>query len=104
MELKALREVPPPAGFKRGDVMVVFGELFQRGYANGIVDEAEKAGLTVIRSTVGRRDNEGKLRALTSEELASWPKPYINVPLEAGFDMEPANDGTTPVDQLKSIK
>jgi hypothetical protein len=104
MEFKALREVPPQAGFKRGDVMVVFGELFQRGYANGIVDEAEKAGMTVIRSTVGRRETDGSLRPLKTEELQSWPKPYINIPLEAGFDMEPANDGTTPVDQLKNVK
>lgn len=103
-EFKALREVPSQAGFKKGDVMVVFGELFGRGYANGIVDEAEKAGMTIVRSTVGRRDPDGTLRPLTSEELQNWPKPYINIPLEAGFDMEPASDGSTPVDQLKSVK
>ena len=102
--MKALREVPAQAGFKKGDVMVVFGELFSRGYANGIVDEAERAGMTIVRSTVGRRENDGSLRPLNSEELATWPKPYINVPLEAGFDMEPANDGTTPVDQLQGVK
>lgn len=103
-QLTPLREIPAPAQFKKGDVMVVFGELFSRGYANGIVDQAEKAGMTIVRSTVGRRDTDGKLRALTDEELASWPKPYINVPLEAGFDMDPAGDGTTPVDQLKNVK
>lgn len=101
---RALREVPAPAQFKRGDVMVVFGELFSRGYANGIVEQAEKAGMTIVRSTVGRRDADGSLRSLTEDELSQWAKPYINVPLEAGFDMEPAADGTTPVDQLKSVK
>ena len=103
--LTPLRNVPPAAGYKRGDVLVVFGELFQRGYANGIVDEAERMGLKVIRSTVGRRDETGGLRPLNEEELAAQPKPFINVPLEAGFDMEPCSqDGTTPVDQLKSVK
>ncbi len=102
--LIALRKLPTEPVFKRGDVMVVFGELFSRGYANGIVEEAERRGLTIVRSTVGRRDAEGRLRVLTSEELSTWPKPYINVPLEAGFDMEPCLDGTTPVDQLKNIK
>ncbi|MCM2282833.1 MAG: hypothetical protein NDI61_13415 [Bdellovibrionaceae bacterium] len=101
---QALRELPASAQFKKGDVMVVFGELFSRGYANGIVDQAEKSGMTIVRSTVGRRDADGTLRPLTTEELQNWPKPYINIPLEAGFDMEPAADGTTPVDQLKSVK
>ena len=64
-----LRTLPVKAQFKRGDVLVVFGELFTRGYANGIVDEAERAGLKVIYSTVGRRDADGKLRALNEEEL-----------------------------------
>jgi hypothetical protein len=100
-----LRELPPLSQFKKGDVLVVFGELFSRGYANGIVDEALKRGLTVVRSTVGRRDETGKLRALTSEETAAIPQPFINIPMEAGFDLEPcAQDGTTPVDQTKTIK
>lgn len=91
--LPALRELPAEAGFQAGDVLVVFGELFARGYANGIVDEATRRGLKVIRSTVGRRTAEGKLRALTSEELASQPQPFINVPLEAGFDFESVEVG-----------
>jgi len=99
-----MRTLPAKAGFKKGDVLVVFGELFQRGYANGIVDEAERAGLKVIYSTVGRRDSEGKLRPLNEEELSQKQKPLINVPLEAGFDMDPAKDGTTPVQQLAGIK
>jgi hypothetical protein len=44
--------------------------------------------LKVIRSTVGRRTPEGELRPLNSEELASQSQPLINVPLEAGFDLE----------------
>ena len=99
-----LRTLPPKSGFKKGDVLVVFGELFQRGYANGIVDEAERAGLKVIYSTVGRRDSDGSLRALNETELADKQKPLINVPLEAGFDMDPAKDGTTPVQQLAGVK
>ncbi|MCB0377746.1 MAG: hypothetical protein KDD33_04575 [Bdellovibrionales bacterium] len=102
--MKALREIPKTAGYKKGDVLVLFGELFSKGYANGIVDEAEKLGMTIIRSTVGRRDADGHLRALNEEEASSQPLPFINIPLEAGFDMEPAKDGTTPCDQLKGIK
>lgn len=100
-----LRSLPQNAGYKNGDVLVVFGELFARGYANGIVDEAERHGLKVIRTTVGRRDKDDHLRALTEDELAAQPKPFINIPLEAGFDLEPCSqDGSTPVDQLKGVK
>ena len=100
--LSAERQLKP---FKAGDVLVVFGELFARGYANGIVDEAEKAGMKIIRSTVGRRDSDGRLRELSSEEAAVHTPPFLNIPLEAGFDLEPcAQDGTTPVDQLKTVK
>lgn len=103
--LTPMRQIPSEAKYKRGDVLVVFGELFSRGYANGIVDEAENAGLKIIRSTVGRRDETGNLRALTADELAAQPKPFINIPLEAGFDMEPCSqDGTSPVDQIKGVK
>lgn len=90
--------------WKKGDVLVVFGELFARGYANGLVDEATRAGMTVIRSTVGRRNPDDTLRPLNTDELALQPQPFINVPLEAGFDMEPAASGRSPVDQLQGIK
>lgn len=100
-----LRELAPSARFKPGDVLVIFGELFARGYANGIVDEAERAGLKIIRSTVGRRSSDGSLRPLNEEELALQTQPFINIPLEAGFDLEPCSqDGGTPVDQLKNVK
>jgi hypothetical protein len=100
-----LRQLPPQAKYRPGDVLVVFGELFSRGYANGIVDEALRAGMKVVRSTVGRRESDGRLRALNAEELAVQPQPFINIPLEAGFDMEPClQDGTSPVDQIKHVK
>ena len=104
----ALREVPATAGFKPGDVLFLCGELFGRGYANGIVDEAKAKGMTIIGSTVGRRDAEGQLRPLTEEELAtaeaSLGGKIINIPLEAGFDMEPGTDGISPADRFKGVK
>ncbi|PIS11994.1 MAG: hypothetical protein COT73_00935 [Bdellovibrio sp. CG10_big_fil_rev_8_21_14_0_10_47_8] len=90
--------------FKKGDVLVLFGELFNRGYANGLVEEAEKRGMTIVRSTVGRRDRDGVLRALTDEEAAQVPKPFINIPLEAGFDLELDDQGLSPVDRIKDVK
>ena len=104
----ALREVPATAGFEKGDVLFLCGELFGRGYANGIVDEARAKGMTIIGSTVGRRDTDGRLRALTDEELATAEAALggkiINIPLEAGFDMEPGLDGVSPVDRFKGVK
>lgn len=104
--LNALREFPGNAPYvKNRDVLVVFGELFSRGYANGIVDEAEKAGIKVIRSTVGRRDPDGTLRSLNEDELKNQTQPVINIPLEAGFDLEPSSEnGESPVDQIKNLK
>lgn len=100
----ALRSAPTPQPWKKGDVLVLFGELFTRGYANGLVDEAERLGMTIVRATVGRRDKDGHLRALNDEETAAIPKPFINVPLEAGFDLEPAANGKKPVDFLEGVK
>ncbi len=109
----AMRELPVEAPYGKGDVLVVFGELFARGYANGIVDEAERTGLTVVRSTVGRRDssgeNAGRLRPLNAEEKGELGKdalkPFINIPLEAGFDLEPAFEGgPTPNSFFEGVK
>jgi hypothetical protein len=103
-----MREIPRPAGYKAGDVFVLFGELFGRGYANGIVEEARRAGMTVLGITVGRRDSDGTLRPLTTEELteaeANLGGRIINIPMEAGFDMETAGSGKSPVEQLKGVK
>ncbi|GIL18651.1 MAG: hypothetical protein BroJett040_24020 [Oligoflexia bacterium] len=100
----AIRNVKHNSTFQKGDVLVLFGELFSRGYANGLVEEAERRGMKIIRATVGRREKDGSLRPLNQEELAAHPSPLINIPLEAGFDLEPNLKGISPVDQLKDIK
>lgn len=98
----AIRTLPAPGLFNEGDTLVVFGEVFERGYVNGLIQEAEAHGLKIIYSTVGRRDESLNLRALTAEEIAAKDQPHIiNVPLEAGFDLEPDKNGQRPVDQLK---
>jgi len=90
--------------FKSGDVLVLFGELFQKGYANGLVDAAKKKGLKIIYSTVGRRDEQQTLRPLTDEEGKNFTPHFINIPLECGFDLEPSSPGgPTPVELCKSI-
>jgi hypothetical protein len=103
-----LRDLPPASGWGRGDVLVLFGELFGRGYANGLLDAARRAGMTIVGATVGRRDGAGPLRTLTGAELeaaeAALGGKIVNVPLEAGFDLEPAGDGPSPVDQLKGVR
>lgn len=103
-----LSNLPVKSGYQKGDVFVLIGELFGRGYANGIVDEARKAGMTIIGTTVGRRDSDGTLRPLNAVELAEAENnlggTIINVPLEAGFDMEPASDGQSFADILKLVK
>ena len=93
--------------YGEGDVFVLFGELFGRGYANSLVDEAKKAGMTIVGITVGRRDEDGKLRALTDEELASAEAnlggTIINVPMMAGFDMDAPEGEPTPTDMLNKL-
>ena len=103
-DFNPVRGKPVPATFKHGDLLVLFGELFNRGYANGLVEEAEKFGVTVVRATVGRRDENQNIRKLTVEEAELIPKPFINVPLEAGFDLEKDSSGKTPNDYLKDVK
>lgn len=103
-QIPALREALVSSPWKKGDVLVLFGELFARGYANGLVEEAERRGLTVVRATVGRREKDGTLRPLTAEETANIPQPFINVPLEAGFDLEPDSQGRAPIDFLRDVK
>lgn len=99
-----IRQKAQKHNFQKGDLLVLFGELFNRGYANGLVEEAERNGLTVIRATVGRRDAEGNLRNLTNEETENIPKPFINIPLEAGFDLEKDSSGKSPNDYLSGVK
>ncbi|MDO8261835.1 MAG: hypothetical protein Q7T21_01270 [Gallionella sp.] len=100
----SLREIPQHNIFRKGDTFVLFGELFGRGYANGLVNEARKAGMTIIGITVGRRDENHVLRALTAEELAEAEANLggriINVPLMAGFDLDAPAGEPTPTDLL----
>jgi hypothetical protein len=107
-EYRALQQLPDPAGYKAGDVLVLVGELFGRGYANGLVDEARRTGMTVIGTTVGRRDNGGALRPLNDEELAEAEAllggSIINIPLEAGFDMESVDGAPSVAEQLKKAR
>lgn len=105
----AIRQLraPEPRGvqYGPGDCLVLFGELFQKGYANGLVQAATQRGLKVIYATVGRREGKA-LRALNAEEVAAAPKPLINIPLEAGFDLELDQEGElgkAPVDQLSGL-
>lgn len=99
-----LRQIRSDSGYGTTDVLVIFGEVFARGYVNGLIDEARQAGLKVIYGTVGRRESDGGLRPLNAEELAGKDGPLINVPLECGFDLEPSSQGQTPVDQLRGLK
>lgn len=101
--LNPLRELSNKTTWKKNDALVLFGELFQRGYANGLVEEAEKLQMQIIKGTVGRRDKD-ELRPLNIDELAAVTDPIINVPLEAGFDMEKSSKGISPIDQIKDVK
>lgn len=93
--------------FREGDVLFLFGELFGRGYATGLVDAAKAAGMTIIGATVGRRDADGTLRPLTTEELqqaeAGLGGRIINVPLMAGFDMDAPEGGQNPTEMLADM-
>ncbi|GHT84672.1 hypothetical protein AGMMS49543_14750 [Betaproteobacteria bacterium] len=98
----SLRTLPHQNLFGKNDVFVLFGELFGRGYANGLVAEARAAGMTLVGMTVGRREADGRLRALDAEELATAEVNLggriINVPLMAGFDLDAPDDGPTPTE------
>nr|WP_317201162.1 hypothetical protein [Janthinobacterium sp.] len=94
--------------FRKGDTFVLFGELFGRGYVNGLLDEARKAGMNIIGMTVGRRDENLALRPLNAEELAEAEANLggrvINVPLMAGFDLDAPAGEATPTALLDGMK
>lgn len=106
-ESTSLRHIPHANVFRKGDVFVLFGELFGRGYVNGLIDEARKNGMTIIGITVGRRDDNGVLRALTLDEHAEAEAKLggkiINVPLMAGFDMDAPEGEQNPTEMLSGI-
>lgn len=99
-----LTSIPQNTLFGQGDIFVLFGELFGRGYSNGLIDAAKAAGMELIGITVGRRDDNGALRPLSDEELAAAEEnlggKIINIPLMAGFDMDAPEGGQTPTDML----
>jgi hypothetical protein len=106
-DLNPLRHIPEANVFRKGDVFVLFGELFGRGYVNGLIDQARAAGMTIVGVTVGRRDDSGALRQLNDEELAEAEEKLggriINVPLMAGFDMDAPEGEQNPTEMLSGI-
>ncbi len=105
--LSPLTQLPQAQLFKPGDVFVLFGELFGRGYATGLVEQARKAGMQIVGITVGRRDDNNALRALDAEELAAAEANLggriINVPLMAGFDLDAPAGEPTPTELLSKL-
>ena len=103
----ALTQLPESTLFRAGDVFVLFGELFGRGYANGLVGEARKAGMTIVGITVGRRDENNALRPLDTDELAAAEAnlggKIINLPLMAGFDLDAPAGEPTPTELLAKL-
>ncbi|TPP10242.1 hypothetical protein FJQ55_05070 [Rhizobium glycinendophyticum] len=103
----SLTQIPQNTLYKKGDVFVLFGELFGRGYVTGLLDQAKKTGMEIIGITVGRRDENNKLRPLTEEELAQAEANLggriINVPAMAGFDLDSAEGEPTPTDLLGAL-
>ena len=103
----SLTEIPQNNLYQKGDVFVLFGELFGRGYVTGLLDQAKKAGMEIIGITVGRRDENNKLRPLTDEELAQAEANLggriINIPAMAGFDLDAPEGEKTPTDLLASL-
>lgn len=103
----ALNHLSENTVFRKGDVFVLFGELFGRGYATGLLDEARRAGMEIVGITVGRRDENNGLRPLDAEELSSAEAQLggriINIPLMAGFDLDAPEGGPTPTDLLAKM-
>lgn len=103
----ALETVAENTVFRKGDVFVLFGELFGCGYATGLLDQARKTGMQIVGITVGRRDENNALRPLTDDELAAAEArlggTIINVPLMAGFDLGAPAEGSTPTDLLAGM-
>ena len=106
-DLTSLRHIPDAKLYKKGDVFVLFGELFGRGYANGLIDEARAAGMTIVGITVGRRDDNNVLRALTADEHAEAEAKLggtiINVPMMAGFDLDAPEGEQNPTEMLAGL-
>jgi hypothetical protein len=103
-DLHTMSLTPENKVFKKGDLLVIYGEVFEKGYVNGLIEEAKKIGMSVVAGTVGRRDEHQNLRVLTEEELSQKTEKTINTaPLEAGFDLCKGKE-KSPVDQLYGVK
>lgn len=102
-----LHQLPQQTLFRHGDVFVLFGELFGRGYANGLVNEARNAGMKIVGITVGRREANNTLRPLTDEELLAAEQnlggKIINIPLMAGFDLDSPDGEPNPTELLANL-
>jgi hypothetical protein len=107
-DYKPMALLPEAAGYGSGDYLVLVGELFGRGYANGLLEEARRIGMNIIGTTMGRRGSDGVLRPLNADELAEAEAllgaRIVNVPLEAGFDMEAIDGQASIAEQLKSVR
>lgn len=103
----SLNRIAENTVFRKGDVFVLFGELFGRGYATGLLEEARRVGMEIVGITVGRRDETNALRPLNAEELAEAEGRLggriINLPLMAGFDLDAPEGTPTPTDMLAKL-
>ncbi len=105
MSIQAMKSLPQKASRSPHDKLVVFGEVFNQGYVNGLIDEAKKNNVGIIYSTVGRRNKEQELVGLSQEEISEKNQsPLLNTPLEAGFDMWTTSSGFKLNDYLKGVK
>ncbi len=98
MEIKfnGLYNVPQLANYNENDVLVLFGEVFEKGYATGLVQAAQRKNMRIIALTMGRRDEGNILRQLNIEEEEALQTlsggEVVNIPLWAGFDNDAYND------------
>ncbi|MBT4762365.1 MAG: hypothetical protein HOO06_11755 [Bdellovibrionaceae bacterium] len=101
-----IQDLPEMSSYGAKDSLVIFGEVFENGYINGLITEAKKLNMKVIYATVGRRDENNQLRPLTPQEISDKAQsPLINVPLEAGFDLEKnKNTNMSMVDYISEAK
>jgi hypothetical protein len=93
-----------PNDWTSEDTLVLIGELVPGGYVNGLVAAAQRRGMKIIETTVGRREPNGKLVPLSTEQWGQKRFLCINVPIEAGFDYEENEAGETPISVLRDLK
>ncbi len=100
--IKAYNKPPTPINCTKKTRIAIVGEVFSRGYVNGLIEAGQHLKTEIVYSTVGRRTKEGELVPLSDQELAmASGAPLINIPLECGFDLTPNSGGVRPVDLIK---